>query len=435
MKYTINFYLDKKENLSCDTMPSNHKNLVKIRMRIRWSHGHAASFGLRMKVNANAWNQTIQRFTRGSLHGCDNNIKSWVVNGQIGEMETIAHEVMSRCTDDVSQEEVRRRINVALGRHKVVSQAVTTRKNDSLRNTLSDWIDVYVTERSVAQSWSQSTLNKYRGLKGLLLSYTPKVRLCELDMQWLTGFLRWLESTGHRNVTSSKMIEMLRSILHWAENEGLEIASDWHKFQPQLKCIPRQVVFLSWKELMRVMALDLNASQELSDARDLFCLQCFTSLRYSDVSQLTCAQVKADRIELVTHKTKAQLSIELNRHAQAILDRHAGRHGKYAMPQMTVQRVNLLLKEIGRLAHLEEEIQMVWFVGMKRREEIRPKWKHLSTHCGRRTFICCSLAMGIPPETVMRWTGHSNYRAMKPYIAVADDTRRQEMKKWDSWGG
>lgn len=40
------------------------------------------------------------------------------------------------------------------------------------------------------------------------------------------------------------------------------------------------------------------------------------------------------------------------------------------------------------------------------------------SHTGRRTFICNALAMGIPPQVIMKWTGHSDYKAMKPYILI-----------------
>lgn len=55
----------------------------------------------------------------------------------------------------------------------------------------------------------------------------------------------------------------------------------------------------------------------------------------------------------------------------------------------------------------------------------------IGCHDGRRTFVCCSLAFGIPPTVVMSCTGHSTYNAMKPYIEVADETQRVELAKWD----
>ena len=53
------------------------------------------------------------------------------------------------------------------------------------------------------------------------------------------------------------------------------------------------------------------------------------------------------------------------------------------------------------------------------------------THTPRRTFICFALSSGIPPQVVMKWTGHSDYQAMKPYIEIAEKTKADAMKLFD----
>ena len=35
--------------------------------------------------------------------------------------------------------------------------------------------------------------------------------------------------------------------------------------------------------------------------------------------------------------------------------------------------------------------------------------------------------LGIAPEIVMKWTGHEDYRTMKPYIAIADKAKKDAM--------
>ena len=49
-------------------------------------------------------------------------------------------------------------------------------------------------------------------------------------------------------------------------------------------------------------------------------------------------------------------------------------------------------------------ITRVCFRAGKRVEETFPKYEMLSTHAGRRTFICLALSSGIPPQVVMKWT-------------------------------
>ena len=37
---------------------------------------------------------------------------------------------------------------------------------------------------------------------------------------------------------------------------------------------------------------------------------------------------------------------------------------------------------------------------------------------------------GIPPQVIMKMTGHSDYKAMKPYIEVAERTKDDAMVKF-----
>lgn len=96
------------------------------------------------------------------------------------------------------------------------------------------------------------------------------------------------------------------------------------------------------------------------------------------------------------------------------------------------QKLNDYLKEAAKLAGLDREITQVYFKGNTRHEDTYKFWEQISCHDARRTFVCCSLALGIPPSVVMSCTGHSDYESMKPYIEVADETQKLEMDKWNT---
>lgn len=71
----------------------------------------------------------------------------------------------------------------------------------------------------------------------------------------------------------------------------------------------------------------------------------------------------------------------------------------------------------------------------QRVEEAYPKCALMGTCAARRTFICFALSNGIPPQVVMKWTGHSDYKAMRPYIDIAEKTKSDAMKLIDgAWG-
>lgn len=93
--------------------------------------------------------------------------------------------------------------------------------------------------------------------------------------------------------------------------------------------------------------------------------------------------------------------------------------------------MNDYLKELAELAGINEPIRETYYKGNERIDEVTPKYALLGTHAGRRTFICNALALGIPAQVVMKWTGHSDYKAMKPYIDIADETKVNAMSKFN----
>lgn len=102
-----------------------------------------------------------------------------------------------------------------------------------------------------------------------------------------------------------------------------------------------------------------------------------------------------------------------------------------ALPVITNQKMNDYLKELAELAEINEPVRQTYYKGNERIDEVTPKYALLGTHAGRRTFICNALALGIPPQVVMKWTGHSDYKAMKPYIDIADDIKANAMSKFN----
>ena len=49
----------------------------------------------------------------------------------------------------------------------------------------------------------------------------------------------------------------------------------------------------------------------------------------------------------------------------------------------------------------------------------------------RGAFIVNALSLGITPNIVMKRTGHSDYKAMKPYINIVDSIKAGSMTKFD----
>ena len=173
----------------------------------------------------------------------------------------------------------------------------------------------------------------------------------------------------------------------------------------------------------------------LEKIRDIFLFQCFTGLRYSDVYNLKKSDIKESYIEITTLKTSDNLIIELNNRSREILEKYSDEKfcQNKALPVISNQKMNDYLKELAELAEIDELVTQTYFKGNERIEEVSPKYSLISTHAGRRTFVCNALSLGIPPQVVMKWTGHSDYKAMKPYIDIADEIKATAMEKFDSF--
>lgn len=102
-----------------------------------------------------------------------------------------------------------------------------------------------------------------------------------------------------------------------------------------------------------------------------------------------------------------------------------------ALPVISKQKMNDYLKEPGELAEINDPVRQTYYKGNESADEITSKYALLITHTGRRTLICNALALKIPAQVVMKWTGHSDYKAMRPYIDIADNIRANAMNKFN----
>ncbi|KAF5030995.1 Phage integrase family protein [anaerobic digester metagenome] len=237
-----------------------------------------------------------------------------------------------------------------------------------------------------------------------------------------------------RNSTIGKQLGFLKWFLRWSFKKGYNTNSAYDTFNPKLKNTSKKVIFLTWDELTKLREYQIpSQKQYLERVRDVFLFCCFTGLRYSDVFNLRRSDIKENHIEITTVKTADSLIIELNNHSKAILEKYKDIAFQYqkVLPVISNQRMNTYLKELAELAEIKEPVRETYYKGNERIDVVTPKYSLLGTHTARRTFICNALSLGIPANVVMKWTGHSDYKAMKPYIDIADDIKANAMSKFN----
>ena len=402
---------------------------VPIRMRVNFA-SKRIEFTTGYRIDAEKWDTDKQRVR----NGCTNKLKQSAseINDSLLGYYTEVQEIFKKFeVEEImpTPEQIKEAFNAL---HKPIEE-VKPRK--STPNAFYKVFDDFVRDCGRQNDWTDSTYEKFAAVKNHLMNFRDGLTFDFFDEKGLNDYVTYLRDVKEmRNSTIGKQLSFLKWFLRWAFKKGLHQNNAYDSYKPKLKSTQKKIVFLTWEELNKLREFEIPAAKQALDrVRDVFLFQCFTGLRYSDVFNLRRSDIKGDYIEVTTVKTSDSLIIELNKHSKAILDKYkdVSFEDDKVLPVITNQKMNDYLKELAELAGIDEPVRQTYYRGNERIDEVTPKYALLGTHAGRRTFICNALALGIPPQVVMKWTGHSDYKAMKPYIDIADDIKANAMSKFN----
>ncbi len=322
---------------------------------------------------------------------------------------------------------------------KLKQKQATKKENPS--SIVYDFIDQYIEEHKHIRE--KGSLSVYKSLKKHLTNYQNhtriKVRFDQIDYNFLQGFQRFLidweevnENTKRvstlNNTTISKQLRTLKTFLSYAKKKGIEVNPGHKDFS--IKEYKMEVIALTQSELDLLFELNLQNNKRLDQVRDVFCFSCVTGFRYSDLEQLHRGHIKNGEIRLTVKKTKKPLIVPLNRYSKTILEKYKDLASP--IPMISNQKFNKYIKELCKLAGIDDPIEIIRYKGATKQSTIYKKHEIISAHTGRKTFATLSLEKGIPAETVMKITGHADYKSFHRYVKVTEERKRNEMQK--AWG-
>ena len=402
---------------------------VPIRMRVNFA-SKRIEFTTGYRIDAAKWDSDKQRVR----NGCTNKLKQSAseINASLLGYYTEVQEIFKKFeVEEImpTPEQIKEAFNAL---HKPIEEV---KQRKLTPNAFYKVFDEFVRDCGRQNDWTDSTYEKFAAVKNHLMNFRDELTFDFFDEKGLNDYVTYLRDVKEmRNSTIGKQLSFLKWFLRWAFKKGLHQNNAYDSYKPKLKSTQKKIIFLTWEELNKLREFEIPAAKQALDrVRDVFLFQCFTGLRYSDVFNLRRSDIKGDHIEVTTVKTSDSLIIELNNHSKAILDKYkdVAFEDDKVLPVITNQKMNDYLKELAELAGIDEPVRQTYYRGNERIDEVTPKYALLGTHAGRRTFICNALALGIPPQVVMKWTGHSDYKAMKPYIDIADDIKANAMSKFN----
>jgi len=404
---------------------------VPIRMRVNYD-SRRVDFTMKHRIDVKKWDANKQQVK----NGCTNKLKvsSAEINADLTRNYTIIQDIFREFEfqETIPTPEQLREA------YKSKTKTEESKEKETIipQKTFWDIYDEFTNENGRLKDWTPATYEKFAAQRNHLEGFCKHPSLEMFTEEGLTDYVEYLRLTLElRNSTIGKQIGYLKWFLKWAFLKGYTTLRDYEVFRPKLKETQKKIIFLDKEELDKVKNLEIPTSKQyLERVRDVFLFCCFTGLRYSDAYNLRKSDIKGQCIEITTVKTADSLTIELNKMSKAILTKYkkVEFENNKALPVISNQKMNEYLKELGELAGINIPIRQTYYVGNNRIDEVRPKYELLGTHVGRKTFIVNALSMGIPVNIVMKWTGHSDYKSMKPYIDIVDSIKAQSMKKFDT---
>lgn len=265
----------------------------------------------------------------------------------------------------------------------------------------------------------RSCFNTYQESNNQVLDYDL------ITIDFYEDFVKYFTEKGYSINTIGRLIKQLKIIMHAARDHGLHNNTeiDRRKF----KVMTEQVhnIYLTEEELNVIYNLDSSKlSPEQIKIRDIFLIGCYTAQRFSDYSRIRQKHIKGNFIELIQQKTGEKVIIPIRPELKKILKKY-----EFNVPKTYEQKVNARIKEVGKIAELDEIIVSESTRGGLKVESKQPKYELIKTHTARRTGCTNMYLAGIPTLDIMKLSGHKTEKEFLKYINV---TKKQTADKLSS---
>jgi integrase len=369
--------------------------------------------GIRLKIStglqitASHWNEKTQR-VRGNANLRGN---PKVMNDLLDRYSRAVNDLYLKLKQEkkqVTNEVLRELMKIEMG-HKTSQET-----QDVLT-----FIEEVIEERRASNMYSKETIKTYITVKNhlKLLLGTKRLLFDEIDKPFWENFRNYFAKNGVINSSIAKNFRTIKTLLAIAIERGVEGSGKTilNTKNINLKIYDRVAIYLTDDELQKIYDLDLSKNKKLEKVRDAFYVGSYTGLRFSDFSKLNSHNVVDNTIQVINQKTRAKVIVPLKPTILRIIAKYDGQFP----PAISNQKTNKYIKEVAKLAGIDEKISVVTFVGQTKKEVVKCKYELVSTHSARRSFATNSYLSGVPIPSIMLMTGHKTQSEFFKYIRIS----------------
>ena len=264
------------------------------------------------------------------------------------------------------------------------------KEGNAERVSFIDWVEERIETRKDIRETTRKTQRK---LVPVLREFGCISGFGDLTRVNIMRFDDFLKSKGNRQTTVYSYHKFLKHYAADAVMLGLVRRNPYFGLKLD-KGKSEGERFLTDSELQRIEKA-VMPTVSIGKVRDLFLIQCYTGLAYSDLMEFDWRRVDEERGRMILRgrrrKTGMEFMVVLTEKALEILERYG-----YTLPKISNAQYNLRLKVVADAAGID---------------------KPIASHWGRRTCGMYLLNHGVRMEVVSKVLGHSSIRTTEQVYA------------------
>jgi hypothetical protein len=174
---------------------------------------------------------------------------------------------------------------------------------------------------------------------------------------------------------------------------------------------------------MKMLNLILSGTRA-ERVRDLFCIMCFSGLRFGEIQELKRGDISDTAIVVKSRKGNRR-QVPMSVYSQKLIKKYENRYYRdnRALPPVSAVTMNKYLKIIGRDLGFNRMLEDPENPGNK-----KALFELLTARVAVQTFIMNALRLEIPLDIISNFTGISNDIRAK---ALKQEIIKKEIKKFD----
>lgn len=361
-------------------------------------NGEELKYPTNAKVDPDNWDRKLKRLT----------VDRGRVNVLLEKINTVYQDASLQAKlagRKLTKLEVEKALDKALGREK------------ETRSSFYEAIDQIIADREsgkvvtrTGKKFSPLTIKGYRHTRDYLIKFDPNMRFEAITLKTYESLINYLNTERNHSLNAAgKIVKNWKVFLKAAFKAGLHnnLIFEHEDFR-----VPEEEtddIYLTDIELKSIYECKFE-NKGLDQARDWFIIDCFTGLRVSDIKVLQVDNIAGDFIDLANEKTDIHVTIPKHSYVKQILQKWNG-----LPPRVTEQAMNRSLKDIAKAGGVKGKILYSITKGGVRVDEFIERWKMVSNHTARRSFISNLLEQGVQDNIVMQLAGIKKHSTLLRY--------------------